>query len=76
MLLPTNFKRLNVDNAQIYIPQFLLCLDDDIVTLAGKISLKLRGIHLSNFIRALILPEKKISTVTRVIVSSFQLFVL
>lgn len=71
MLLPANFKRLNVSTAQLRVPQILLCLDDEVVALDRKISLKLRGIHLFNFVSTLILSEKKMGTVTTIFVSSF-----
>lgn len=62
-----------MDKAQLHIPQFLLCLGDEVVTLDKKISMKLRGIQLFNFVRILILSEKNIATITTVFVSFFQL---
>jgi len=65
-----------VDKAQLHVPQFLLCLDDEADTLDRKIFLNLRGIQFFSFVTTLIICEKKIGTITTVFVSSFQLLVL
>lgn len=69
-------QKANVDNAQLHVPQFLLYLDDKVVTLDRKISLRLRGIQLFNLVRTLIISEKKIDTIKTTFVSSFRLWVL
>lgn len=54
----------------------LICPDGEVVALDKEIFLDLRRIHLVNFVRTLLLSEKKAGTITALCVSSFQILVL
>lgn len=54
----------------------LICPDGEVVALDKEIFLDLRRIHLVNFVRTLLLSEKKAGTITTLCVSSFQILVL
>lgn len=55
---PAASKTLNVHNTLLHSPQFLLCLNDEVVTLDRKIPLKPRGVQLPNCVRTLLLCEE------------------